>query len=215
MQWGRFHFTKEKSAIMTDLLLYRDRSYLLLPSEGDENRFLVHSHDSGVHFFIGSSSLENYNMMEKFFTRIYKCYIREEEPEIIDSGLSVALVNKRQLRKIGFNYFPGFVKNMIYLPSSVPNLSMQYEVIIRSSQSLRKERLYNFASHLKMDYDGGSPGRLKGHIRNEVMRLRKEKKWRLKMKNGGKIRFRKDLLREPGFLCNFVRVPEDEGRQLS
>ncbi len=207
--WGRFYF--KSPDIKTDLLLYKDRSYLLLPSEGEENRFLVKAAGDAIEFYIGSTSISGFQAMRGFFSKLYDCRIDEEEPERLDSPDSIALLNKKYLRKKGFAYFPGFVSNILYLPSAIDGLELQYEVVIRSSVSLRNKRLYNFCTYVTFDYGGKPVEEVTAYISNDLSRLAKERKWRLKLRKGKKARFRTDLLSNSFDLCNFVRVPSDEG----
>ncbi len=212
MQWGKFHFVKEDDAIRTDLMLYRDRSHFLLPPRGEENRFMVSADDEEIRFYIGSTSLESYSTLERFFTRLYKCYVIENEPGRIRSSNGILLSSRALSRKRHGSYSPWFIKNMIYLPSSIPDLRMDYEVVIRSSENFARGRRYNFALHLRPDYEGGTRGRVKSFIRSEVSRLRKESGWSLRISGNSKKRMRSDLFRDASSLCTFVRVPEDEGR---
>ena len=207
--WGRFYF--KSPDIRTDLLLYKDRSYLLLPSEGEENRFLAKASSDSIEFYIGSTSIAGFQAMRGFFSKLYDCRIDEEEPERLDAPESIALLNRHYIRKKSFSYFPGFMSNILYLPSAIDALELQYEVVIRSSVSWRKDKLYNFCTYVTMDFDGRPAKEIKGYINNDVSRLAKERKWRLKLKKGGRVRFRTDLLSDSFDLCNFVRIPSDEG----
>lgn len=209
--WGRFYFTDEN--IRTDFLLYRDRSYLALPSEGEENRFLIQSSDTNIDFYVGSTSMENYTTIQKFFEKLYSCYIKDEIPSPLNANGSVTLRNSKQSRRHGFRYFPGFIKNVIYLPSSVPDLTLQYEVIIRSRESrLTGRKRFNFCTSVRTEYHGGSIRSVSDYIKGEVARLRKDRNWRMKVSRSGRARFRADIFSDPLLLSNFVRVPEDEGQ---
>lgn len=212
MQWGKFSFTRENNAIRTDLALYRDRSHLLLPAESEENRFLVSADEYSIQFFIGSTSLESFSTLEKFFTRMYKCYIMPDSPENLKPTHNIALSNRRIFRKKQLSYFPGFLKNMINLPSSIPDLKMEYEVIIRSDTSIFRAPRYNFLSLVRLEYTGSNPDRISDFLKNEVRRMKEEGNWKLKIKSRNLVKFKGNLLRDPTGLYNFVRVPEDEGR---
>lgn len=209
-RWGRFYFTEE--SIKTDFLLYKDRGYLALPSEGEENRFLVHSDDSRIEFYVGSSSETNFRTLQKFFEKLYNCYIREETPERIEADTSIVLKNGKPFRKSGFSFFPGFVRNVIYLPSSVPDLTLQYEVIVKSGiRPLSRRKQFNFCAVVRSRMEGANPDTVPDYVKGEITRLREEKKWRLKPVRGRKASFRLDVFRDPLILSNFMRIPEDEG----
>lgn len=209
-RWGRFYFTEE--SIKTDFLLYRDRGYLALPSEGEENRFLVHSDDSRIEFYVGSTSESNFRTLQKFFEKLYNCYIREENPERIEPDTSLVLKNGRKFRHHGFNYFPGFIRNMIYLPSSVPDLTLQYEVIIKSSiRPISHRKLFNFCTLVRTKTEGADPDSVNDYVKGEITRLEEQKKWRMKTVTGRRSSFRADTFRDPLILSNFMRIPEDEG----
>lgn len=207
-RWGKLNF--KGPSVNTDLLLYKERSYLILPSEGEENRFFVSADESGVDFFIASSSVRNFQAMRGFFTKMYDCYASEEEPERIQSGGRFVMTNRNIMKKSAFSYFPEFLRNMIYLPSSVEDLKLQYEVIIRSSHNFRKRKLYNFCVYVRFETEGWNPDEMMVYVRNEVARLNSERKWKMGISTKGRVRFRTDKFDDPMKLCNFVRIPIDE-----
>lgn len=208
-RWGKFRF--KKSGMRTDLNLYRDRAYLTLPSDREENRFLIDSEKDRVDFYAGSTSDEDFRAFEAFFTTQYDLYTTSESVPPIEADGVVTLLNRAFSRKRGFSYFPSFLRNIILLPSSLPRLRLQYEVIIRSSRSLRKRKRYNFCTIIRYRYDTKTSDRVRDYVVNEVLRLRDDGKWSAAASFGNRVRFRTDLLDDPFMLCNFVRVPEDEG----
>lgn len=208
-KWGKISF--KETGNRTDLWLYGERSYLLLPSEGEENRFVAKANSTGIDFYIGSTSQSGYQAMRAFFMKLYDCRVDSEEPERSDSSESIALLNKRIRGRNGSRYFPGFLGNILYLPTAIENLELLYEVVIRSAHSIRKGRLYNFCTLIGIDYDGRPTDEIREYIRNDITRMSMENKWRLKLKRRPAVRFRTDFLRDPTNLCNFVRFPYDEG----
>lgn len=192
-------------------MLYKERAYLMLPSVGEENRFLVRSERDSIDFYIGSTSLRNLETMKNFFSKMYDCYITDDRPEMIYPAESMVLLNRKFRRKSAFSYFPGFMKSLIYLPSEMDGISLQYEVIIRSSKTIRRRKRYNFCTYVRYGQDDYSDREVRSYVENEIGMLSREKQWKLRMVEGPRARFRSDLLDDPSILSNFVRVPIDEG----
>lgn len=207
--WGKINFKNTGNS--TDLRLYKERSYLLLPPEGEENRFMAKSSGLQIDYYMASTSESGYQAMRAFFMKLYDCRVDREVPERLGNSQSVALVNRRLRNSGDFSYFPGFLSNILYLPSALKGLDLLYEVVMRSSHSFLKEKRYNFCTLVAMEYEGKPVDEARDYIRNDIARLAKENKWKLRLKAGRRVRYRTDLLRDPSNLCNFVRFPYDEG----
>lgn len=198
--------------IRTDYLLYGDGAYLLLPSDGEENRFLARSDENGVDFYIGSTSRRNLDTCGRFFSRMYGSFTEPETPETLeDASFSLCITNSISNRKRDFSYFPGFLNNVVFLPSSLPDITIQYEAIIRSSTGIRGNRSYNFCLRLNGTAENNGAGDVIGYLRNEILRLRNESGWRMRIKRGRNTGFSDHLLKKPLAMANFVRIPDDEG----
>lgn len=192
----------------TDLLLYKERSELLVPDINEENRFLIESQGKSIVFMIGSTSEGQYLTLKAFFERLYS--IRIERCDTPDRFLSgrILLNGRRNGRKTDF-YYPSFVRNLVNLPSMLPELRLQYQAVIRSSISLLGHKRYSFAVLIGYTGNTESAKTVEGYLKQETARMRKRFGWKLRMKKSAG-RLRPSVLRESFVLSSFVRVPFDE-----
>lgn len=217
-RWGRINLTSgEDKRVLTDKVLYKDRSFLLLPKPSDVNRFYVRASEDRVEFRIGSTSYENFELMKGFFTKLYDCNVEDSEqpPPIVISrpGKVFWLANIRWFRRVKASHFPSFLSNLIYLPSSMPGLKLEYGVTIVSTKKLFNRIWFNFLISIRLDYGVRNMDIPLGYIRNEVRKLRKDWSWKMKIKGGGffkRIIYRNDAFQDPSLLYNFVRIPVEE-----
>ncbi len=206
--WGLLSFIQ--SDVPTDLLLYRERSTLLIPDSGEENRFVVQSIHGTIQYLIGSTSEGQYNLMKSFFERVYDCSVNRCEPPDRMAGGRVLLNSWRNRRRRDF-YYPSFIRNMINLPDMASGLEFQYQVVIRSSEGVFRKRKFSFA--ILFGYSGSSESIKAAEVSmaDEIRRLRKRFRWKLvrKRNNGRLSAF---SMTDPFSLSTFVRVPAAEDR---
>lgn len=209
-KWGKITFTSEN--LKTDFMLYKELSYLLIPSESQENRFVINSGENYVHFYLGSTSYRNFAMMESFFTRIYDCVVEPVEQPSFQFARKILVTNSPRNKRRGDFYYPEFIRNVVYLPFSLRNMNMSYQIAIRSSVSkLRKEKRFSMFMFVGFDGDEGSINEAIHYFRKEMRSIKSEKRWGLKIiKERDKIRVRTNVLYRSFNLANFIRIPEDQ-----
>lgn len=192
----------------TDLLMYRERSGLLIPDRHEENRFVVLSEKDSTRFLIGSTSEGQLKLMASFFERIYSSSVVKCDPPngFVEGRI---LINTRRNRKKTDFYYPSFIRSIINIPSMVPGIQMRYETIIRSSLSILGRRRYTFAILIGYTGNAESLKVVENTVRDEVTRLRKRFRWKfvIKKKNS---RLRSYNMKDPFSLSSFLRIPSDE-----
>lgn len=204
--WARI--ADSGAASGTDLLMYRERSSLLIPDRHEENRFVVLSTKDSTQFLIGSSSEGQLKLLASFFERLYSCsVVKCDPPESFVEGR--ILINTRRNRKKADFYYPSFFRSIINIPSMVPGIKMQYETVIRSSVSLLGKRRYSFAILIGYTGNAESLKVVENTIADEVTRLKKRFRWKFSVRKKN-ARLRSFILRDPFSLSSFVRIPSDE-----
>lgn len=199
-------------SIKTDSLLYREKSYLLLPEPGTQNLFLAVSNEVQTRFFISSDSLNNMSRLESFFYRDYGTTFEETEMPSLQGGGSLFMrPSMLNFRSAEF-YHPRFVRNLLDFTSVDTKAMIAYRVSIRSgSQLKRKDRKFNLGISIGFDSQR-SLNEFRDIVNAEIRDLRVQSGFRLKMSDSRKIYDRK--LVRPFNLINFVRIPSEHDLAL-
>ncbi len=204
--WGRIVFLE--TGFDTDLLLYRERSTLLLPDRHEENRFVVTSGRDGTFFYIGSSSEGQFQMLKSFFERVYPCTVRKcGAPDGFIEGR--VYINSRRNRKREDFYYPSFMRNVINIPSMIPGLEIQYQALVKSSFSLLRRRKYSFAVLIGYTGNAESVKAADEAVKDEMLRLKRRFGWKFRMKRKSG-RLRSFSMVDPFSLSSFIRITADE-----
>lgn len=198
-------FTRDR--IKTDLMLYKEKSELLIPSPGEENRFHALCTSTITRFFISSTSLESLSRMRFFFYRLYDAIAEETDISFGEYSHRISLTNSTIMHRKVENYYPRFVKNVFELPEVIDDLPFLYTVVIRSSGHLLSKRLsFNFLTMISSTSDDNI-SKLRNYLTQEIIAMKAEMKWKLKMP---RIPWMKDdIFRNPFNLVNFVRIPSE------
>lgn len=200
--WGRIEVANVYGEM--DLLHYREKSMLLLPDRGEENRFAVISGSSGTQFLIGSTSLSQFNMLKSFFSHVYNAEVREcGPPEEFVKG-RILLNSRRNRRKIDFHY-PSFMQNIVEIPSLIPDVKINYQTVIRTSVSARGRKRFNFAVIVGYTGNTDSVDAIESVIMDEVSRLRKRYRWKFRIR-GKNSRVKSYPMTDSFCLSSFVGV---------
>ncbi|MGC8608794.1 MAG: hypothetical protein ACP5UV_02860 [Thermoplasmata archaeon] len=201
---GKVIFTS--TDFKTDIMLYRDTSYLLLPAKGTSNSFRISSHDGRLHFHVCSEIEINYGLLSQFFTRNYPCYLKEDQNGIENGMKYRYYVNRSSDRKLGEIYFPRILRNIVNISYSFPELQMEYSAEIRGNT--RGSGKYSMYVKFGMMEDSAYSSGIEDFIANEFLELKRRKMWKFARKKG-KFALKTDLLSNTFNMINFVRIPED------
>lgn len=208
MKWRMLQFN-ETSEIGTDLFLYKDRSYLLLPSEGEENRFMAKSDRYDIIYYIGSTSLKNLEMMSSFFQKMYNSSTRDVTDPGKEYRDNIILFNSRFNRRFQEYYHPAFVRNITQMPHHFSDLELSYEVAVRSALIPLNRRRFSFYISIGMDAEENVRDDLILSMKDSVRSIRDEAKWKL-VPGKGRSSFRFNMFRKPFALSSFINIPTDE-----
>lgn len=209
MKWRVLAFN-DLSDLGTDLFLYKDRSYLLLPSLGEENRFLIRAATDSVNFYIGSSSLKNLDMMSSFFQKMYNSKAEEGRDPSRTRMDNFVLLNSRVNKRFQEYYHPAFVRNIMQMPHHLRGLDLSYEVIIRSSSSPMRRRRFSFYIAIGIDADENIHEDAILAVKENIRSVREEARWKFILEKSEIGTFRFNLLKKPFALSSFVNIPTDE-----
>ena len=209
MRWRLLVFN-DPSDIGTDLLLYKDRSYLLLPSPGEENRFVIKADSDDIDFYAGSTSLKNLDMMSSFFQKMYNSRSDDHSGPDGEYMENLVIANSRSNRRFQMFYHPAFVRNIMQIPHHLNDVALSYEVVIRSSISPLGRKRYSFYINLGMSAEDNVRDEVLYSVRENIRNVREEAKWKMILRKGRDFSFRFDLLKKPFALSTFVNVPTDE-----
>lgn len=205
--WGKIVFQSE--GIRTDLLLYRERSALLIPDLHEENRFVAVSREGSTSFFIGSSSEGQFALLKSFFQRVYDCTV-EPDPGPKPTLRCRIYTNVHRNRKFIDFYYPQFVRSAVNVPNMIPGIEASYTVIIRSGKSITRKRKFSFAIVTGSVSGEEEKLSLLNTLDQEVTRMRERFRYKLRVHRRNS-KLRSVLFDDPFVLCSFVRIPEDEG----
>lgn len=204
--WGKIIFLDFE--IDTDLLLFRERSMLLVPDSHEENRFVVLSSSEGTEFIVGSSTEGQYELLKSFFQRVYPCSIQKCEPPdgFVEGKI---LLNSRKNRKREDFYYPSFMRNIINIPSMIPDVKLQYQTVVRSSVSLFRRKKYSFAVLIGYTGNAESLKAVEAVITDEVLRLKRRFGWKFRVMKKN-ARLRSFSMTDSFNLSSFMRITSDE-----
>ncbi|MEM0156524.1 MAG: hypothetical protein QXN26_00470 [Thermoplasmataceae archaeon] len=202
-KWEELVFTQDD--IRTDSLLYAEKSYLLLPPDGQENRFLALSSHTSRRFFVYSTSQGGLERLHAFFFRLYGAMFEANAPPDIFSSHTV-LTNSRHNRRISDFYHPRFVRNLMDLSAVDIDITTAYSVTLRKHTGLRGRRGYNFVSSMSFRNTEEMEA-FRDVLREEISALRLETGWKLRTKPRGRVS--SSLIRNTFQLINFVRIPAE------
>ncbi|OWP56515.1 MAG: hypothetical protein B2I17_05465 [Thermoplasmatales archaeon B_DKE] len=208
-KWSRIVFTGED--LQTDMLLYRDRAYLLIPSHGEENTFMTIAGDERTTFYVSSTSFQDHANVKEFFRRIYPCDLQESDPPDIRTEKRITLVNSFLNKRVREFFFGSLISSVINFSRPFKGSTLMYAVKIRSyTDRIRREKRFSFVVFLSVSENESMSPELENIVRQNLRRMRKESGWRMKIKRGTTIRFRANTLSNPFCLNPFVSIPEDE-----
>ncbi len=207
MEWSTLIFTRRVDK--TNPLLFRDRSYMLIPTPGEENIFQVNSTGEMRYFYLGSSSSSCLNTMERFYSLMYQCTVESSsDPGTKQSMISVhnSILNRR---REAF-YSPGFMKSIIDIPFYFGKVQSTYRIALRSHKNRNRKGIsYNFSLSVSCDADEKDLDGIESFLGLKMWEIRRDHKWRMK-RTSRSGRIVASTLRETYNLVNFVRVPVEE-----
>lgn len=193
--------------IKTDSLLYKEKSYLLIPEPFTQNLFYAISDDKQANFFIASESLLNLGRMEAFFRLVYGASFIESAASPKHAGPATIMRSTSLNARTREFYHPRFVRNILDYANVDRSAKISYCVTIRSGRiSPRGRRRFNIGVSVGFDSDL-SKAKFNELIRNELGILRKDSRFRLRISKNGRISDR--TLSESFNLINFIRIPSE------
>ena len=208
-KWSKIVFTGED--LRTDMLLYRDRAYLLIPSREGENEFVAVAGDERINFYVSSTSLQDHANVREFFTRVYHCELQETDPPDYGRENRLTMVNSFLNKRVREFHFGSLISSVINFSRPFEGSSLLYVVKIRSySGWIRKEKRFSFVVSMSVSGNEGMSSEFENVIKQNLKRIRRESGWRMKISNRKAIRFRTNALSNPFCLNPFVVIPEDE-----
>lgn len=200
--WGTVDVKEHR--IKTDLLAYKERSVLLLPEIGEENRFMINSQRGTVEYRIGSSSQGQFEFMKAFFEELYGVEVISCDPPESPMNGRVIQNSRRNGKKVDF-YYPSFLAAVVNIPNMIPEIRIQYQVVIRSSRNFMGKKRYSFVLLIGDTGSSESSVLVSDLLKNEFRSLRRRYRWRFTQKrNAGRLR--PTVLKEPFSLSSFVRI---------
>lgn len=203
IRWRELAFSEPD--VMTDSVAYREKSHLLLPSKGEINSFLAIMSRDSIRFFIGSDGLNSLTRMEAFFHRVYSAVASEPVSDIKESIESMILTNSLRSHFIRDFYAPSFVRGLFDLQAATDLESVIYEVALRTGVFRNGRYRFNFFIRIGTS-DPEGLGEVKKLVFREMLNLRKQSRWKLRT---DKYATSDDILRNPGNLINFIRIPSE------
>lgn len=197
--------------IKTDLLLYRDRAYLLIPSQDAENEFKVISAADSTNFYISSTTRQDLSNLKEFFRKLYPCEFLEENPVEVRTDRTFTLVNSTVNTRLREFHFDSLISSIINFSKPVENGLLLYSVMIRSyTTRLSKKKRFSFIVSVSISGNESIMSDFENMITQMIRRMKKESGWKMKLTSKGHIRFRTDILTNPFCLNPFVSIPQDE-----
>lgn len=197
----------QEGSIVTDALLYREKSHLLLPEPFTENVFMNVARGSESRLFIGSRSAVNMNRMVSFFRSMYDAATGDASMESDSTGYSVSFYIKKPFLKEKEVYYPGLVRNVFDFSTMESRAVIRYSVSIRSGLSgfTGKE---NFGVHVSISFDSDSARKLfLPLIQKEIRKMKSETGMRIRKSRSSKIA--DSSLHLPFNLINLIRIPSE------
>ena len=132
-KWSRLVFTS--SDVQTDMLLYRDRSYLLIPSRNEENIFVAIPGGDRTEFYVYSTSLQDHANIREFFRKLYACELEKADPPELSGEMRLILVNSFLNRRVKEFHFSSLIASVVNFMGPVEGSTLRYAVKIRSAWS--------------------------------------------------------------------------------
>ena len=207
--WSRLVFTIPD--VRTDMLLYRDRSYLLIPSRNEENEFVAIPGSDRTEFYVSSTSLQNHANIREFFRKLYSCELEKAEPPDLSGEMRLILVNSFLNRRLKDFHFGSLMASVVNFMEPVEGSTLRYAVKIRSyTGRFSREKRFSFIVSMSISGNKNTSSGFEDMVRKNLRRMRRESGWRMKIKRGRTVRFRTDTLSNPFCLNPFVIIPEDE-----
>jgi len=207
MEWSTLIFTSRVDK--TNPLMFRDRSYMLIPTPGQENIFQVNSIGEMRYFYLGSSSPTCLKNMERFYSLMYQCAV---EPAG-DPGMKQIMITVRNSflnRRRETFYSPGFMKSIIDMPFFFGAVQSSYRIAIRSHKNRNRKGLsYNFFLSVSCDADEKDLDGIESFLGLKMWEIRRDHKWRMK-RTSRPGRIVSSTLRDTYNLINFARVPVED-----
>lgn len=204
VRWRELAFSE--SEVHTDAVSYREKSHLLLPSEGEVNIFLALISRDSIRFLIGSDGLNSMMRMETFFHRVYSAVSSEPLSEVPQDLDEMVLTNSLKSHFIKDFYSPAFVRGLFDIQAATDLESVRYEVAVRTGKVSRGKYRYNFIIRIGTS-DPEGLGEARKLVYREMLNLRRESRWKLR---AGKNSTSDDMLSITGNLINFIRIPSEK-----
>ncbi|MCL4342035.1 MAG: hypothetical protein M1431_08090 [Candidatus Thermoplasmatota archaeon] len=207
MEWSTLIFTSRVEK--TNPLMFRDRSYMLLPDPGHENIFQVDSIGEMRYFYIGSSSASCLRTMERFYSLMYRCSVEPSSDPGIKRNNLPFYNSVTNWRRKSF-YSPGFMKSLIDIPFFFGNVESSYRISLRSYRNRSRKGLsYNFALSVSSDAEREQMENIESFLGMKIWEMKRDHKWKMK-KMSRPRKMISSLLRESYNLVNFMRVPVED-----
>jgi len=193
------------------MLLYRDRSYLLIPSRNEENVFVAIPRNDRTEFYVSSSSLQDHANIREFFRKLYACELEKAEPPDFSGEVRLILVNSFLNRHVKEFHFSSLIASVVNFMGPVDGNALRYVVKIRSyTGRFSREKRFSFIVSMSISGNKSVLSGFEDMVRKNLNRMRRESGWRMKIKRGRTVKFRTDILSNPFCLNPFVIIPEDE-----
>ncbi len=207
MEWSTLIFTSRVEK--TNPLMFRDRSYMLLPDPGQENIFQVDSTGEMRYFYIGSSSASCLRTMERFYSLMYRCSVEHSSDPGI-KGNNMPFQNSLMNWRRKTFYSPGFMKSLIDIPFFFGDTQSSYRISLRSYRNRNRKGIsYNFALSVSTDAGKEEMKNIESFVGLKIWEIKRDHKWRMK-RASRPGRMISSLLRESYNLVNFMRVPVED-----
>lgn len=193
--------------IKTDALLYREKSYLLIPEPFTQNLFYAISDTLETRFFLASDSRLNLERLEAFFLRLYGASCEEVADAPVHKGSVTVLRSTILNGRTGEFYHPRFVRNILDYAAVDNTGRVSYCVAIRSGRvSIRAKRRFNVVVSVGFDSDLAK-NRFHDLIRHETGIMKREAGFRMRVSD--RKRISDNIMTESFNLINFVRIPSE------
>ncbi|MEM0155382.1 MAG: hypothetical protein QW597_02110 [Thermoplasmataceae archaeon] len=197
--------------VKTDLLLYRDRAYLLIPSTDAENEFLVMANKESIRYFISSTTSQDLSNLREFFRKLYPCEFINEEPAAIHDAQTLVLVNRGWNSRVREFHSESFLSLLVNFPKPLKESTLKFSVRIRSyTTKLSRKRKFSFIVSTSISGCETTFRDFEILVRQNLRRMKEESGWKMKVCAKKIIKFRTDLLFNPFCLNPFVSIVPDE-----
>lgn len=206
--WKRLVFTRDN--IRMDVAAFRSYAYLLVPPAGHVILFRAQSSENKVEFFAGADAPDVLSRFASFFFHMYGTYAEDGIPQDIE-GNRISLIPV--WKKVPDFYHPALLKSIIFLPTTLKGIKIDYTAVISSRRRLGKRR-FSFAASILSDAPFDRVVELVDILRFEAADLREKTGLKLRIVSGERITFRNDRFTTPFHLATFVRIPSDQDLEV-